>query len=159
MKRKVICYQLEFGKWLCRRFGWMLLAFTLMTTGAFSWNVSNHSGSLGRSESLSILNVSLTRAHLCMYPAGFYYSNSLWEWDHRKVEPIKKSQLRLTSQTGSGAYARWPANSGSGSMCTCLLKYSMTKCMPRRYSPQVKIIYVRAWRVKKGEGVCSKWAH
>ena len=134
----------------------MLLAFTMMTTGAFSRNVGNHSGSPGRSESLSILNVSLTPAHLCTYPAGFYYSNITLGTRPHKSRTNKKNQLQLTSQTGSGAYARWPANSGSGSMCTCLLKYSMTKCMPRRYSPQVKIIYVRAWRVKKGEGICSK---
>ena len=32
------------------------------------------------------LNVNLIRAHLHTYPAGFYYSNSVWEQDHTKVD-------------------------------------------------------------------------
>ena len=28
------------------------------------------------------------RAHLRLYPAGFYYSSSVWERDHTKVECI-----------------------------------------------------------------------
>ena len=45
--------------------------------------------------SLAVLNISLMRAHLCTYPTRFYYSSSVWEWDHTKVERIIMSQLRL----------------------------------------------------------------
>ena len=45
--------------------------------------------------SLAVLNVSLMCAHLCTYPAKFYYSSSVWEWDQTKVERIIMSQHRL----------------------------------------------------------------
>ena len=36
------------------------------------------------------VNISCTKWawHLRTYSAGFYYSNSVWEWDHTKVEHI-----------------------------------------------------------------------
>ena len=36
--------------------------------------------------SLSLACTERMRAHLRLYPAGFYYSSSVWERDHTKVE-------------------------------------------------------------------------
>ena len=43
-----------------------------------------------------------TECKLHTYPAGFYYSNSVWEQDHTKVERIIMSQLWL------GMVRPWP---------------------------------------------------
>ena len=42
---------------------------------------------------------------------------------------------------------------------TCSLKCSITNCTLRRVSPWVKIIYARAWSVKKVKLISSKWPY
>ena len=62
---------------------------------------------LSSTRSLAILNASLMCEHLRVYPAGFYHSKSVREWDHTKVECIMSQfQLRMvqTSRTSFGAY-------------------------------------------------------
>ena len=49
------------------------------------------------------------RAHLRTYPAEFYYSSSVWEQDHTKVERIIMSQLRENGPAMAGPAGPVPA--------------------------------------------------
>ena len=87
--------------------------------------LSLHSPKFSHTTENFLIYGSLMHAHLCTYSAGFYYSNSVWERDHTKVERIILSQLRLRMD-GRTSHAK---NTG-GTADTMMTLFSLTPCCP-----------------------------
>ena len=105
MKLPIIC-----ARSALHEFGPLILAVSRRShfTSASNWE-------LPLLCSLSLACTERMRAHLHLYPAGFYYSSSVWERDHTKVERVI-SYVSTSAENG-------PAMAGPAGPVSALMQY------------------------------------